>query len=99
MEMQSNYMLSGVECLNKNIDTSEFVQNEASIDMNKAFSMFMLYQKSSDFFTEHARLSVDQSALKANFIDLLYKEGLISKEICYTAKRLMKEAGNNGGIE
>lgn len=55
--------------------------------MNKAFNVLMLYQESLRF----SKLSIDQNMLKIELIDLLHQEGLISKETCYTAKKLVKE--------
>lgn len=75
MSVQDNLTLSGVAC-----------SSEELIDVNKAFNVLMLYQESL-----RPKLSVDQNMLKIELIDLLHQEGLISKETCYTAKKLAKE--------
>lgn len=76
MSVQDNLTLSGVA-----------YSSEELIDVNKAFNVLMLYQESLRF----SKLSIDQNMLKIELIDLLYQEGLISKETCYTAKKLAKE--------
>lgn len=45
---------------------------------------------------ETSKLSINQRLLKEEFIELLRKEGLITKEISIIAKKLAKEEDQNG---
>lgn len=46
--------------------------------------------------SETSKLTIDQRLLKEEFIELLRKEGLITKEISFVAKKLVKEEEQNG---
>ena len=44
---------------------------------------------------EISNLTINQTLLKEEFIELLYKEGFITKEISFMAKKLLKEDEGN----
>lgn len=47
--------------------------------------------------SETSKLTIDQRLLKEEFIELLRKEGLITKEISFVAKKLVKEEEQQNG--
>ncbi len=47
------------------------------------------------FMSETSKLSINKELLQEEFIELLRKEGLITKEISFVAKKLVKEEEKN----